>query len=91
MRDLRFTLLVIAAIVTANLVGIGQGGPSRVTVFQGARLISGTGGAAIDNATFVVDGARFTQVGRSDQVKVPNGATRVDLTGTTVMPVACSR
>lgn len=86
MRDLRFTLLVIAAIVVANLVGIGQSKPAGVTVFQGARLITGTGGAAIDNATFVVDGARFTQVGRSDQVKVPNGATRVDLAGKTVMP-----
>ena len=86
MRHLRFTLFVLAAIVAANLVGIGQGGAARVTVFQGARLITGTGSAAIDNATFVVDGARFTQVGRSDQVKVPNGATRVDLAGKTVMP-----
>ena len=84
MRHVRFALLVIAAIVIANLVGVGQGG--RVTVYQGARLITGTGGAAIENATFVVDGARFTQVGRSDQVKVPAGATRVDLAGKTVMP-----
>ena len=86
MRDLRSTLSVIAVVVVVNLVGIGQqGGPARVTVFQGARLITGTG-TVIDNATFVVDGARFTQVGRSDQVKVPNGATRVDLAGKTVMP-----
>jgi imidazolonepropionase-like amidohydrolase len=84
MRDLRFALLVLAAVVAANLVGIGQGG--RVTVYQGARLITGTGGAAIDNATFIVDGARFTQVGRSDAVKVPAGATVVDLKGKTVMP-----
>src|SRR5215216_141969 len=84
MRDLRFPLLVIAAIVAANLVGFGQGG--RVTVYTGARLITGTGGAAIENATFIVDGARFTQVGRADQIKVPNGATRVDLAGKTVMP-----
>ncbi len=84
MRDLRFALLVIAAIVAANLVGFGQGG--RVTVYQGARLITGSGGAAIENATFIVDGARFTQVGRSDAVKVPPGATRVDLAGKTVIP-----
>ena len=84
MRDLRLALLVIAAIVAANLVGLGQGG--GVTVYQGARLITGTGGAAIENATFIVDGARFTQVGPSNAVKVPAGATRVDLAGKTVMP-----
>jgi imidazolonepropionase-like amidohydrolase len=84
MRDLRFALLVLAAIVAANLVGHGQGG--RVTVYQGARLITGTGGAAIENATFIVDGARFTQVGPTDAVKVPAGATRVDLAGKTVIP-----
>jgi len=84
MRHLRFALLVIAAIAAANLVGIGQGG--RVTVYQGARLITGNGGAAIENATFIVDGARFTQVGRSDAVKVPPGATRVDLADKTVIP-----
>jgi imidazolonepropionase-like amidohydrolase len=84
MRHLRFALLVVAAIIAANLVGIGQGG--RVTVYQGARLITGTGGAVIENATFVVDGARFTQVGPTDAVKVPAGATRVDLAGKTVMP-----
>jgi imidazolonepropionase-like amidohydrolase len=84
MRDLRFGFLVIAAIVAANLVGFGQGG--RVTVYQGARLITGSGGAAIENATFIVDGGRFTQVGRADAVKVPPGATRVDLAGKTVIP-----
>jgi imidazolonepropionase-like amidohydrolase len=83
MRDLRFALLVIAAIIAANLVGIGQGG---VTVYQGARLITGTGGAAIENATFIVDGARFTQVGPSNAEKLPAGATRVDLAGKTVIP-----
>jgi imidazolonepropionase-like amidohydrolase len=84
MRDVRFALLVIASVVAASLVGLGQGG--RVTVYQGARLITGNAGAAIENATFIVDGARFTQVGRSDAVKVPPGATRVDLAGKTVIP-----
>ena len=84
MRDLRLALLVLAAIVAANLVGLGQGG--GVTVYQGARLIIGTGGAAIENATFIVDGARFAQVGPANAVKVPAGATRVDLAGKTVMP-----
>ena len=82
MRDLKLALLVLAAIAAVNVVGIGQG---RVTVYQGARLITGSG-PIIENATFIVDGARFTQVGRADAVKVPAGAARVDLAGKTVMP-----
>ena len=57
-----------------------------VTVFEGARLIVGDGNPPIENAVFIVDGARFTQVGRTGQVQAPSGATRVDLTGKTVMP-----
>ena len=86
MRGLRISLLVIAAVVAVTYVTLAQGAASRATVYQGARLINGTGGAAIESATFVVEGGRFTQVGRPDAVKIPAGATRVDLTGKTVMP-----
>jgi imidazolonepropionase-like amidohydrolase len=57
-----------------------------VTVFEGARLIVGDGSAPVENAAFVVQNGRFVQVGRRDQVKVPAGASRVDLTGKTVIP-----
>ncbi len=59
---------------------------ANVTVFEGARLIVGDGSAPIENAAFIVDGTRFTQVGRAGQVQVPAGARRVDLRGKTVMP-----
>jgi imidazolonepropionase-like amidohydrolase len=57
-----------------------------VTIFEGARLIAGDGSAPIENAAFVVRNNLFGQVGRRDQLKVPAGAARVDLTGKTVMP-----
>jgi len=59
---------------------------SRVTVFEGARLITGDGSAPIENAAFIVDGTRFLQVGRAGEITAPEGATRVELTGKTVMP-----
>lgn len=59
---------------------------TKVTAFEGARLIAGDGRAPIENATLVVDGTRFVQVGRTGQVRVPAGADRVDVTGKTVMP-----
>ena len=60
--------------------------PSGVTVFEGARLITGDGSAAIENSAFIVENARFTQVGRRGEVTLPAGAVRTDLTGKTVMP-----
>jgi len=57
-----------------------------VTVFEGARLITGDGGAPIEDGMFVVEQDRFTAVGRRGAVQVPAGARRVDLSGRTVMP-----
>jgi imidazolonepropionase-like amidohydrolase len=55
------------------------------TVFEGARVIVGNG-QTIENATFIVDGGRLTQVGSAASVQAPAGAKRVDLKGKTVMP-----
>src|SRR5262245_44835880 len=57
-----------------------------VTMFEGARLITGDGNTPIDDSAFVVEGNRITQVGRRGGLTVPPGARRVDLTGKTVMP-----
>lgn len=59
---------------------------STATVFEGARVIVGDARPPIERATFVVDGGRITQIGSAEQVRVPDGARRVDLTGKTVMP-----
>jgi len=58
-----------------------------VTAFEGVRLITGNETAPIENATLVVEGARITQAGRAADVRVPAGATRVNLAGKTVMPM----
>jgi len=65
------------------VTAFGQG---SVTVFEGARVIVGDARPPIENASFVVSGGRFTQVGRAADVKVPPGAMRVNLAGKTVMP-----
>ena len=63
-----------------------------MVVFEGARVITGDSGAAIDNATILVEGTSVTQVSPSVSVSVPAGARRVSLAGKTVMPaiVACT-
>ena len=61
-------------------------GKPAVTLFEGARLITGEGAAPIENSAFLVEGNTFTRVGRRGEVPLPDDATRVDLTGKTVMP-----
>ena len=58
---------------------------STATAFEGARIIVGDG-TVIDNGTLVVDGGEITAVGAAGSVTVPAGASRVNLTGRTVMP-----
>src|SRR5262245_45759436 len=79
MKNLAFFLLLVVS------VSMGQIAPARVTVFEGARLITGDG-SAIENSAFVVDGSQFTRVGRRGEIQVPRDAQHVNLTGKTVMP-----
>jgi len=74
-------VLLVAAVFVGR-----PGAQSRATIYEGARLIDGNGGPAIENSAFVVAGGRFTQVGRKGAVRAAAGAQRVDLTGKTVMP-----
>ena len=84
----RVNMIAVAAVVTLGfLTGFARPASAQsVTAFEGARLIVGDG-SVIENATLVVEGARITQVGRTADVRVPAGATRVDLAGKTVMPM----
>lgn len=58
---------------------------SSATAFEGARVITGDG-AVIENGVLVVDGQDVVSVGAADDVEVPEGASRVDVTGKTIMP-----
>jgi imidazolonepropionase-like amidohydrolase len=70
----------------AGALAAFQGGTTGPTLFEGARLIAGDGSAPIENAAFLVEGDSLTWVGKKGDRQPPPGATRVDLTGKTVMP-----
>src|ERR1041384_2973156 len=73
---------LFAALVSSD----AQSQAPRVTLYEGARLIPGDGSPAVENSAFLVTGTTFTRVGRKGEIPLPAGATRVDLTGKTVMP-----
>ena len=85
------------ALIVAVSVGLAACGPAAeqeqpppapvsTVVYEGARLIVGDGSAPIENSAFTVDDGRFVEVGANGAVAVPEGASRVDLSGMTVMP-----
>jgi imidazolonepropionase-like amidohydrolase len=83
-RSLWFAGAVVMALWSAHVAGQAPAA-TRVTVYQGARVIIGDG-RTLDNASFIVDGDRFGRVGTAAEVQVPQGAARVDLSGKTVIP-----
>jgi imidazolonepropionase-like amidohydrolase len=78
--------LLLAGIALLPIEAQTPSSPSGTVLFEGLRLIAGDGRPAIENAAFLVEGARLTQVGTRGSVRKPDGATVVDLKGSTVMP-----
>ena len=88
-KQISSCLFVVASFFLALLWSsriTAQTRTSGVTVFEGARLITGDGSAPIENSAFVVENNLFIRVGRRGALQVPPGAAHVDLTGKTVMP-----
>jgi imidazolonepropionase-like amidohydrolase len=83
----RFALagFVLAAVVVAARAQPTTGG-GNVVAFEKARIIVGDGTPAIESGTLVVQDGRIAAAGPAASVAVPAGATRVDLTGRTLMP-----
>jgi imidazolonepropionase-like amidohydrolase len=73
-------------ILAASLAAIALYAQPGAVVYEGARLIIGDAAAPIETGSFVVENGRITAIGAKGAVKAPAGATRVDLTGKTVMP-----
>jgi imidazolonepropionase-like amidohydrolase len=83
-----FSLGLLAAVSCTRQAPDNAAAPakSRAIAFEGARVIVGDESAPIENAVFVVDGARFAAVGKAGEVAIPAGAKHVSLSGKTVMP-----
>jgi imidazolonepropionase-like amidohydrolase len=88
MAQYAFALVLLASLVAAACGSTTPASPQQSTavVFEGARLILGDERAPIDNGAFIVDNGLFTYVGPAGTVQVPEGTTRVNLAGKTVMP-----
>jgi imidazolonepropionase-like amidohydrolase len=78
-------LSVFAAAVLLAVSVSGQA-PSSTIALVGARVIDGTGAAPMANATVLVSNGRIERIGPSASLKIPAGATRIDVAGKTIIP-----
>jgi len=76
------TLMVLAAFSFHSLRAQATAGGT--VAMTGARVIDGTGAQPIEKATIVISNGRIEAVGA--KVKIPAGATRIDMSGKTIMP-----
>jgi hypothetical protein len=58
----------------------------EILAVRGGKLIDGTGRPPIDNSVIIIQGTKFTAVGRSGELAVPAGARVIDVIGKTVLP-----
>ena len=80
-------ILFASLIATICLAGAIAGqAPSNTIALVGARVIDGTGAAPIANATVLISNGRIERIGPSASLKVPAGATRIDVAGKTIIP-----
>jgi imidazolonepropionase-like amidohydrolase len=59
--------------------------PESPVAFVGARILTAAG-PAIDDGVMIVQGTKIAAVGKAAEVKIPDGARRVDAKGMTIIP-----
>ncbi|MBV9672470.1 MAG: amidohydrolase family protein, partial [Verrucomicrobia bacterium] len=79
-------LTIIFFILLYCALGRGVVCAAVPTVVLGARIIDGTGNAAIENAAFVFEGERIVNVGPKDRTRYPSDATIIHAEGQTIIP-----
>lgn len=74
-----------AIVLLGLMLGTAAAASAQVTAFVDGRIIDGTG-TTIERGTVIVRDGLIAEVGPTASVRVPDGATRVDLRGKTLMP-----
>ena len=78
-------LPLVAAQSTAKDEAIRRS-DAAVIVLKHARIIDGTGAAAKENQTLVIEAARIRAVGNDGDIDAPDAAPTLDMAGRTVLP-----
>ncbi len=86
-KTFHISALFVMVFSAGALPTLTQSLPSNaIVVYEGARLIPGDGSPPIQSSAMLVQSGTITGIGPKGNVPVPRGATRMDLTGKTIMP-----
>jgi imidazolonepropionase-like amidohydrolase len=77
---------LLALIAALGCEGAAPSEGASMQAFVGGRLIDGTGANPIEPAVIIVQDGVIQAVGAMDEVEIPEGAARVDLSGRTIIP-----
>jgi imidazolonepropionase-like amidohydrolase len=83
---MRITSLLVASLLLAAPIAAQQAAATGTVAIRAARIIDGTGAAAIQNGIVVITDDRIVAVGPASSVRVPANARRVDLGDVTLLP-----
>ena len=75
--------LAIAMFLVASSPAWAQ---TRPIVLQGGTLIDGTGRPAVEDAVIVFQGGLIREIGKRDEVTIPQGAEVIDAKGKSILP-----
>jgi imidazolonepropionase-like amidohydrolase len=78
--------VVLPALALSFAAAVSGQPPSATVALVGARVIDGTGTAPVPNAAILIRNGRIERVGAAESLKIPAGATRIDVKGKTIIP-----
>lgn len=83
---MKYIIAILAVVVIAVAAFSAPAPPSSAVALVGGRLIDGTGGVPVENATVIIQGDRISSAGPSSKIAVPANATVIHIEGKNILP-----
>src|SRR3989339_943189 len=73
--------ILLSLLLLTGVAGVAQ---TKITAVKCGKLIDGKSDTPVENVTVLIEGNKIKEVGKN--VRIPNGASVIDLSAATVLP-----
>ena len=87
MRSIQITLISMVVVLVLGQLGFAQQGDSAVIAIRCGKLIDGHTAQPQQDMVIIIRGERIEAVGKAANITIPKGATILDLSRATVLPM----